>query len=246
VAFGSELTRIVPGVVSTEVDARLSFDREATIAKAERLIELYAAAGVSADRVLIKVAGTWEGIRAAEVLEKRGIRCNITLVFALCQAVAAAEAGAFLISPFVGRILDWHVKASGRTFTAEEDPGVLSVRQIYDYLKHFGYATVVMGASFRNRLEVEALCGCDRLTVSPALLEELRAQPGDLPRRLDPAASRATPVDRIAVDEVSFRWQLNQDAMATEKLAEGIRLFHADADALRKFIAEVMESGVKV
>jgi transaldolase len=240
VAFGSELTRIVPGYVSTEVDARLSFDTPATVAKAERLIGLYADRGVGADRVLIKVAGTWEGIRAAEVLEKRGIHCNVTLVFSLVQAVAAAEAGAFLISPFVGRILDWHVKATGRTFSADEDPGVRSVKEIYSYFKHFDHRTIVMGASFRNRQEVEALCGCDRLTVSPALLEELRGQTGDVPRRLDPAESRATAVERVAVDEVSFRWRLNQDAMATEKLAEGIRQFHADTETLRRHVGEII------
>ncbi|WP_316980280.1 transaldolase [Shumkonia mesophila] len=242
VAFGAELTRIVPGVVSTEVDARLSFDSEATVAKAERLIGLYRKLGVDRERILIKVAATWEGIRAVEVLEKRGISCNVTLVFCLAQAVAAAEAGAFLISPFVGRIRDWNAKVTGKTFTAEDDPGVLSVREIYDYFKHYGLATIVMGASFRSKEEVEALCGCDRLTVSPALLDELRRDVGSLLRRLDPAASRAAAIERIAVDEKAFRWRLNHDAMATEKLAEGIRLFHADTEALRRHVGEIMHN----
>ncbi|MBK1662953.1 transaldolase [Rhodospirillum rubrum] len=240
VTFGSELARIVPGVVSTEVDARLSFDTQATVARAERLIGLYAARGVASERILIKVAATWEGIRAVEILQSRGIACNVTLVFSLAQAVAAAEAGAFLISPFVGRILDWHVKASGKSFDIDEDPGVRSVTEIYTYFKHFGYKTIVMGASFRSSAEVEALCGCDRLTVSPALLDQLRSQTGDVPKRLDPAASQAATISRLAVDEASFRWQINEDALATEKLAEGIRLFNADTDALRRTIAETL------
>ncbi len=239
VNFGTQLSRIVPGFVSTEVNARLSFDTEATIAKAERLIGLYKELGVGADRILIKVAATWEGIQAARVLEQRGIHCNLTLLFGMAQAVACAEAGAFLISPFVGRILDWYVKSTGKTYTAEDDPGVASVREIYDYYRHFDYKTIVMGASFRSTGEVEALCGCDRLTVSPALLQQLREQTGEVVRRLDPAASQAKPIERISLDEKEFRWRLNQDAMATEKLSEGIRSFHHDTDQLRAFLRTV-------
>jgi len=239
VAFGTELTRLVPGYVSTEVDARLSFDTEATVARAERLIGLYAAAGVGEERILIKVAATWEGIRAAERLQARGISCNVTLVFSLVQAVAAAEAGAFLISPFVGRILDWHQVAEGRQIPIEEDPGVASVTRIYDYFKHFGHRTVVMGASFRSAAEVVALAGCDRLTVAPALLEELASTTGPVPRRLDPATGRAAEIAPIAVDEASFRWALNQDRMATEKLSDGIRSFHADTEVLRGYVRAI-------
>ncbi|NLH80137.1 MAG: transaldolase [Phyllobacteriaceae bacterium] len=242
VAFGTELTRLVPGYVSTEVDARLSFDTEATVARAERLIGLYAAAGVGKERILIKVAATWEGIRAAERLQARGISCNVTLVFSLVQAVAAAKAGAFLISPFVGRILDWHQTFEGRKIPIEEDPGVASVTRIYDYFKHFGHRTVVMGASFRSADEVVALAGCDRLTVAPALLEELAATPGPVPCRLDPAAGEAADIAPIAVDEASFRWALNQDRMATEKLSDGIRSFHADTEVLRRHIRAMAES----
>lgn len=232
VAIGRELSAIVPGRVSTEVPARLSFDTTASVAAAERLIALYEAAGVPRGRILIKLAATWEGIRAAEILEKRGIQTNVTLVFGLAQAVAAAEAGAFLISPFVGRILDWYVKAEGRTFAPENDPGVLSVRRIWSYFKKFGYSTVVMGASFRSAGEVEALAGCDRLTVSPALLEELSAAEDEVPPRLDAAEAAKADIARIAVDEASFRWALAADPMANEKLAEGLRLFHADTEKL--------------
>jgi transaldolase len=238
VAFGTELSRIVPGLVSTEADARLSFDTAATVARAERLIGLYAARGVGRERILIKIAATWEGIRAAEILEKRGIRCNVTLVFGLAQAVAAAEAGAFLISPFVGRILDWHREKAGREFAVEEDPGVLSVRTIWNYFKHFDYRTVVMGASFRSAAEVVALAGCDRLTVAPQLLNELAAATGDVPCRLDAAAARAETIAPIAVDEASFRWALNDDAMTADKLADGIRRFHADTETLRRMVAD--------
>lgn len=239
VGFGTELSRIVPGLVSTEVDARLSFHTAATVARAERIIGLYAARGVGRERILIKVAATWEGIRAAEILERKGIRCNVTLVFGLAQAVAAAEAGAFLISPFVGRILDWHREKTGRSYTAEEDPGVLSVRQIWAYFKHFDYKTVVMGASFRTADEVVALAGCDRLTVAPSLLTELAASSGDVPAALDAAAARAQPVTRIASDEASFRWALNDDPMACDKLSDGIRRFHADTETLRRKITDV-------
>jgi len=235
VNFGTELSKIVPGVVSTEVDARLSFDTEATIAKAERLIALYKERGVGAERILIKVAATWEGVRAARVLEQRGIRCNLTLVFSLVQAIACAEAGVFLISPFVGRILDWYVKATGESYDAETDPGVKSVTDIYTYYRRYGYKTVVMGASFRNTGEVEALCGCDRLTVGPALLNDLANQTGEVPRRLAPGAE-APVAPPAPMTETEFRWRLNQDAMATEKLAEGIRLFHRDTEQLRDFV----------
>ncbi|NLH81436.1 MAG: transaldolase [Phyllobacteriaceae bacterium] len=232
VAIARELTTLVPGRVSAEVPARLSFDVAASVAAADRLIGLFAAAGVPRERILIKLAATWEGIRAAEILEAKGVNCNVTLVFSLVQAVAAAKAGAFLISPFVGRILDWHVKAEGRSFAAEEDPGVLSVRRIWTYFKHFGLNTVVMGASFRTTGEVEALAGCDRLTVSPALLGQLAAEAGEVPPRLRLDEARAAAVAPIAVDEASFRWALATDPMANEKLAEGLRLFHADTEKL--------------
>ena len=240
VSFGAELTKIVPGRVSTEVDADLSFDTAASVAKARAIVADYAARGVGRERILIKLASTWEGIRAAEILQREGIDCNLTLLFSLVQAAAAAEAGAFLISPFVGRILDWNVKAGGGPYTAETDPGVLSVRRIYAYYKRHGLGTVVMGASFRNTGEIEALAGCDRLTIAPALLEQLAADTGDLPRRLDPAAAARDGADRIATDEAAFRFALNEDAMATEKLAEGIRLFAKDLRALREMVAARM------
>jgi transaldolase len=236
VSFGRELAGIVPGRVSTEVDADLSFDTEASIAKARAIIAAYEACGVPRERILIKIASTWEGIRAAEVLQRDGIDCNLTLLFALPQAVACAAAGVFLISPFVGRILDWHVKAGGGPYAPDSDPGVQSVRQIYAYYKAHGVSTVVMGASFRNAGEIEALAGCDRLTISPALLDELATAHGPLPRRLDPASMRDAP-PRIKLDEKTFRFQLNEDAMATEKLAEGIRQFVKDLYALRGLIA---------
>ena len=231
VNFGAELTRIVPGRVSTEVDADLSFDTEKTVAKARALIKAYEARNISRKRILIKIAATWEGIRAAEVLQKEEIDCNLTLLFSPVQAAACAEAGVFLISPFVGRILDWYVKSTGQTYTSETDPGVLSVRRIYQYYKAHGHKTVVMGASFRNLGEIEALAGCDRLTIAPALLEQLQKDNGVLTRALSPE-SGAKPA-RIAMDEASFRWQMNEDAMATEKLSEGIRLFAKDLTALR-------------
>jgi len=238
VSFGAELTRIVPGRVSTEVDADLSFDTQATVAKARAVIAAYAARGIGRERILVKIASTWEGIRAAAILQAEGIDCNLTLLFSLAQAAAAAEAGAFLISPFVGRILDWHVKAEGRSFGPEEDPGVLSVRRIYAYYKRHGHGTVVMGASFRNTGEIEALAGCDRLTIAPALLEALQADDGSLVRRLDPVAAAAEGPDRLAAGEPAFRFALNEDAMATEKLAEGIRLFARDLRALHAMVAE--------
>jgi transaldolase len=236
VRVGAELARLVPGRVSTEVDADLSFDTEGTIAKARAIIDAYQELGIGRDRILIKIASTWEGIQAARVLQRDGIDCNLTLLFSLVQAMACADAGVFLISPFVGRILDWHVKNTGRTFAPEEDPGVLSVRSIYAAYKSRGIKTIVMGASFRSVGEVEALAGCDRLTISPALLNELAAAQGELPRRLAPDNYGPAPAIP-ATDEKSFRWALNEDAMATEKLSEGIRLFAADLRKLHEVIA---------
>lgn len=236
VTFGAELAGIVPGRVSTEVDADLSFDTEATIAKARAIIDAYRERGVGREKILIKIASTWEGIRAAEVLQREGIDCNLTLLFGLPQAVACAEAGVFLISPFVGRILDWHVKAGGGPYTAETDPGVLSVRRIYAYYKAHDVKTVVMGASFRNAGEIEALAGCDRLTISPALLDELAGAEGELPRRLSPNSMADAPA-RLSLDEKTFRFLLNEDAMATEKLSEGIRSFVKDLRGLRALVA---------
>ncbi len=235
VAIGAELARMVPGRVSTEVDADLSFDTAGSVEKARSIIAAYEEAGVGREKVLIKLAGTFEGIRASEILQKEGIDTNMTLIFDIVQAAACAEAKSFLISPFVGRILDWHVKAEGRAFEPEEDPGVLSVRGIYDYYKAYGIGTVVMAASFRSTGEVLALAGCDRMTVSPALLEKLDAETGTLKRRLDPGAPRGVP-DRIATDERSFRWAMNENAMATEKLAEGIRQFAKDLGELRRLV----------
>ncbi len=237
VAFGLKILAIIPGRVSTETDARLSFDTEGTIAKGRHLIALYEQAGIARERVLIKVASTWEGIRAAAVLEKEGIRCNMTLLFSLPQAVAAAEAGAQLISPFVGRILDWHKKATGLDYAAADDPGVLSVRRIYDYYKKFGYQTEVMGASFRNTGEILELAGCDLLTISPELLQKLADTNAPVDRKLSPEAAQSAAIERIRLDEKSFRLALNDDAMATEKLAEGIRLFCADAVKLEQLVA---------
>ncbi|MBV8565322.1 MAG: transaldolase [Methylobacteriaceae bacterium] len=236
VNFGTELTKIVPGRVSTEVDADLSFDTPASIAKARALIADYESRGVSRERILIKLASTWEGIRAAEILQREGIDCNLTLLFSLTQAIACAEAGVFLISPFVGRIFDWHVKAEGKTYTAETDPGVLSVRSIYAYYKAYGIKTVVMGASFRNTGEIEALAGCDRLTISPQLLEALANDNGPLARRLDPESSARNAPPKISFDEAGFRFGMNEDQMATEKLSEGIRLFAKDLRALREMV----------
>ncbi len=242
VNFGEELTKIVPGRVSTEVDADLSFDVEATVAKARAIIAEYERRRVPRERILIKIAATWEGIRAAELLQREGIDCNLTLLFSLPQAIAAAQAGAFLISPFVGRILDWHMKAEGRTYDSETDPGVLSVRRIYAYYKAHGVKTVVMGASFRNVGEIEALAGCDRLTIAPALLETLAKESGPLPRRLDPARLDPDAPAATDLDEKTFRWLLNEDAMATEKLAEGIRAFAKDLRALHELMSRRIEA----
>jgi transaldolase len=232
VNFGAELTRIVPGRVSTEVDADLSFDTQGAIAKAKALIADYASRGIGKERILIKLAATWEGVQAARELQKDGVDCNMTLIFSLAQAIASADAKAFLISPFVGRILDWHIKAGGGPYTAETDPGVVSVRAIYAYFKAHGVATVVMGASFRNTGEIEALAGCDRLTISPQLLDQLAKDRGALTQKLSPAPAGKAPA-KIALDEKAFRWMMNEDAMATEKLSEGIRLFARDLRALQ-------------
>jgi transaldolase len=240
IAFGAELAGIVPGRVSTEVDADLSFDTEATVAKARAIIKAYEARGIGRERILIKIASTWEGIRAAEILQKEGIDCNLTLLFSQVQAQACAEAGVFLISPFVGRILDWHVKAGGGPYTGETDPGVISVRNIYASYKAQGIETVVMGASFRNVGEIEALAGCDRLTISPALLDELAKAEGELPRKLSPDNAEKFPVP-TRLDEKSFRYALNEDAMATEKLAEGIRSFVKDLRSLRTLVAQRLD-----
>ncbi|MFM7182879.1 MAG: transaldolase [Verrucomicrobiales bacterium] len=238
VLFGREILSIVPGRVSTEVDARLSFDAEATIAKAHQIIGLYEKEGTPRERVLIKIASTWEGIRAAEVLEKEGIHCNLTLMFSLVQAVACAEAGVKLVSPFVGRILDWYKKSTGKDYPATEDPGVLSVQSIFGYYKHFGHRTEVMGASFRNTGQIIELAGCDLLTIAPDLLAQLDATHGTLERKLDPVA--ISPCDRIPCDEKTFRWLLNEDAMATEKTAEGIRKFAADIVKLESNVAALV------
>ncbi|HYC25139.1 MAG TPA: transaldolase [Roseiarcus sp.] len=233
--FGTELTKIVPGRVSTEVDADLSFDTAGTIAKARAIIAEYAGRKVQREHILIKIAATWEGAEAAAVLQKEGVDCNMTLIFSLTQAIACANAGAFLISPFVGRILDWHVKNGGGPYGAETDPGVLSVRKIYGYYKAYGVKTVVMGASFRNIGEIEALAGCDRLTISPQLLEQLTEDQGALERKLSPDNVKDAPA-KIGLDEKKFRWMMNEDAMATEKLAEGIRTFAHDLGSLRQLV----------
>ncbi|MFC4455930.1 transaldolase [Deinococcus sonorensis] len=234
VRIGGELTRIVPGYVSTEVDARLSFDTDKMIAKARHLIELYEQDGISRDRILIKVAATWEGIQAARALKEDGIRCNLTLIFSLEQAIACAQAGVYLISPFVGRITDWYKKSQGvEGFAVDQDPGIQSVRTIYRHFKAHGYDTVVMGASFRSAAQVEALAGCDRLTVSPQLLAELAADEGKLERVLTPEAGSET---EAPLTEADFRWALAANPMANDKLAEGIRQFHEDTDKLRKLL----------
>ncbi|BCA28153.1 transaldolase [Metapseudomonas otitidis] len=232
VAVGQEILKVIPGRISTEVDARLSFDTEATLRRAERLVELYDKAGIGRERVLIKIASTWEGIRAAERLERSGILTNLTLLFNFAQAVACAEAGVFLISPFVGRIYDWYKKAEGRDYAGAEDPGVQSVSRIYRYYKAHGYETVVMGASFRNLGQIEALAGCDRLTISPDLLQKLAEDDGQLVRQLSEGAAEP----RQTLDQPAFRWQFNEDAMATEKLAEGIRLFARDQEKLEALL----------
>jgi transaldolase len=247
VAFGKEILKIIPGRVSTEVDARLSFDTEASIAKARRLISLYEADGIDRQRILIKVASTWEGIRAAERLEKEGIHCNLTLLFSFPQAVACAEAGVTLISPFVGRIHDWYLKKQGvKSIDPKEDPGVHSVTQIYHYFKKFDYRTEIMGASFRNIGEITELAGCDLLTISPDLLGELNETEGTVERKLSPETARSQNLERVHLDEKTFRWMLNEDAMATEQLADGIRRFHADLVKLKEYMAKLVRQPVGV
>ncbi len=238
VIFGAEILKIVPGRVSTETDADLSFDTQALVEKARRFIELYKAKGIARERILVKISSTWEGIRAAEALQSEGINCNMTLLFSLAQAAACASVKAKLISPFVGRILDWHKAHEKREFPPEEDPGVLSVKQIYSYLKKFGYTTEVMGASFRSKGEVLELAGCDLLTISPHLLGELMKSTEPVERKLTLEMARRSDGERLELDEKKFRWLLNENAMATEKLAEGIRVFNADAVKLQRYIQE--------
>jgi transaldolase len=238
ILFGVEILKIIPGRVSTETDASLSFDAEGLVAKAHKFISMYQQQGIGRERILIKIASTWEGTRAAEILQKEGINCNMTLLFSLPQAIACADAGARLISPFVGRILDWYKKSTGKDYSAAEDPGVQSVRTIYAYYKKFGYATEVMGASFRNAGEILELAGCDLLTISPQLLAELKTSTAPVPRKLSLENVKEMKLERMTLDEKRFRWLLNEDAMATEKTAEGIRNFHADALKLEKFILE--------
>lgn len=237
ISFGIKILEIVPGRVSTETDARLSFDTEATVAKGRQLIALYEAAGISRERILIKIASTWEGIRAAEILEKEGIRCNMTLLFSLAQAAACAEAGAQLISPFVGRIYDWFKKQTGQEIFGADDPGVLSVKRIYNYYRKFDYKTEIMGASFRNTSQILELAGCDLLTISPDLLQKLSDSDTKISSKLNPETAKLSNLEKIEITEKSFRFLLNEDAMATEKLSEGIRLFCADTIKLEALIA---------
>lgn len=241
VNFGAEITKIVPGYVSTEVDARLSFDTEATIKKARRIIELYKEVGIDKSRILVKIAATWEGVKAAEILEKEGITCNLTLIFSISQAIACAEAGCTLISPFVGRIMDWHKKDQGVDgFDPKEDPGVKSVTSIYNYFKKHGYNTIVMGASFRNTGQIIELAGCDRLTISPNLLDEMAGSKETVEQKLDAEKALGLEIEKIEMDEKQFRWSMNEDAMATEKLAEGIRNFAKDIVKLEEVVKEKM------
>jgi transaldolase len=235
IGFGVEILKLIPGRVSTEIDAALSFDTEATVAKGRELIALYEAAGVQRERVLIKIASTWEGIRAAEILEKEGIRCNLTLLFSLCQAIACAEAGVQLISPFVGRIYDWYKKSTGTDYQGADDPGVQSVKRIYQYYRKFGYNTEVMGASFRNVSQILELAGCDLLTIAPDLLQKMADSNEPVERKLNPDASPVK-IEHVAIDEKNFRFMMNEDAMATEKLAEGIRAFCADSGKLKQMV----------
>jgi transaldolase len=245
VLFGCEILNVVPGRVSTEVAPRLSFDTEGTVRKARKLISLYEAQNVSRDRILIKIASTWEGIRAAELLEKEGIHCNLTLLFSFAQAVACAEARVTLISPFVGRIYDWYKKEhGGAEIPADQDPGVASVTRIYNYYKKYGYKTQVMGASFRNVNQIVRLAGCDLLTISPDLLDKLEQTEGTVDRKLDADKAKAVQEPRLPLDEKTFRWMHNEDAMATEKLAEGIRKFNSDASHLQEYALSLMEAKV--
>jgi len=242
VNFGTEILTIVPGRVSTEVDARLSFDIEGSIKKGRELIQLYKEQNISKERILIKLATTWEGVQAAHVLESEGIHCNMTLLFSMAQAIASAEAGATLISPFVGRILDWFKKSTGKEYPAVEDPGVLSVTQIYNYYKQFGYKTIVMGASFRSKEEVLELAGCDYLTISPALLAKLKESHDEVKQKLSAAKPHDPNVHKIHLDEKTFRFSLNEDAMATEKLSEGIRTFVKDVVKLEEVVRDKLKA----
>ncbi len=237
IAFGSEILKIVPGRVSTETDADMSFDTEALVSKGRHFIALYEKKGIARERILIKIASTWEGIRAAEILQREGINCNLTLLFSLAQAVACAEAKVKLISPFVGRIMDWYKAKEKKEFAPAEDPGVISVKEIYAYYKKFGHATEVMGASFRNVGEIQELAGCDLLTISPNLLAELQKSEAPLARKLSPEIARESKIEKLSLDEKKFRWLVNENAMATEKTSEGIRLFNADAQKLAQFVA---------
>ena len=239
VAFGLEILKIIPGRVSTETDARLSFDTEGSVQKGRTLIRLYEEAGITRERVLIKIASTWEGIRAAQILEKEGIHCNLTLLFSLPQAIACADAGVQLISPFVGRIYDWYKKSTGTDYTGADDPGVQSVKRIYTYYRKFGYKTEVMGASFRNTSQIVELAGCDLLTISPELLQKLAESDAPLTRKLNPDEAKNSDIEKLTLDEKTFRRMLNDDAMATEKLAEGIRAFCVDAGKLDKLIEAI-------
>lgn len=243
VLFGKEILNVIPGRVSTEIEARLSFDKQASVEKALKLIKMYEELGISKDRILIKLASTWEGIQAAKELEsKHGVHCNLTLLFSFCQAVACAEAGVTLISPFVGRILDWYSKNTGNKYTGETDPGVISVTKIYNYYKKFDYKTVVMGASFRNIGEIKELAGCDLLTISPALLAELDNCTEKLAQKLDPKSAKNTKLEKVTLDEKQFRWLLNEDQMATEKLSEGIRKFAEDSKKLEVKLFELIKN----
>lgn len=237
VLFGLEILKIVPGRVSTETDANLSFDTAALVAKGKLFIKMYEAAGIPRERILIKIASTWEGIKAGELLQREGINCNLTLLFSLPQAVACAEGKIKLISPFVGRIMDWYKAKEKRDFAPAEDPGVISVKEIYSYYKKFGYNTEVMGASFRNVGEIQELAGCDLLTISPNLLAELQKSEAPLARQLSVDSARAAKIEKLSLDEKTFRWLFNENAMATEKTAEGLRLFNADAQKLAQFVA---------
>ena len=238
IAFGKKILAIVPGRVSTEVDARLSYDTQATIEQARSIIAQYDAAGIGRDRVLVKIASTWEGIRAGQVLEREGIHCNLTLLFGLHQAIAAAEAGVTLVSPFVGRILDWYKKDTGKEYHGAEDPGVISVTRVYNYYKHFGFKTQVMGASFRNIGEIKELAGCDLLTISPQLLAELESTQGELPRKLDPEAAKTMHIERIVMDKDTFEFMHDGDRMASDKLKEGIEGFSAALVKLESLLAD--------
>ena len=241
VLFGTEILKIVPGRVSTETDAIMAFDTDALVTKGRRFIELYKAQGIPRERILVKIASTWEGIRAAEILQREGINCNLTLLFSLAQAIACAEAKAKLISPFVGRIMDWYKAKEKKDFAPAEDPGVISVKEIYSYYKKFGYTTEVMGASFRNVGEIQELAGCDLLTISPNLLAELQKSSAPLTRKLSPEIARDSKIEKIPLDEKKFRWMFNESAMATEKTAEGIRLFNADAQKLAQAITAKLD-----